>query len=186
MRDDRQPWLVCLNLNREYVTSGRPLQCPGAASAALHARACLSHARDLGWSVAHVQSRHSRLSQSPNFARPIDGLEPLPSEPLFITPKRSALAHPELRARLTAERPLYVYMVGFSLALEGLATLFDAVDAGVALRIVDDAVASPAFGDRSGVEMDRAALAIAASLSAVASTSELLQTAPVRVVSLGA
>lgn len=185
MRDDRQPpWLVCLNLNREYVTAGRPLYAPAAAAAAIHARACLSHARDLGWPVAHVQSRHSRLSQNPSFARPIDGLEPLPSEALFLTQRRSAFAHAELRARLIAERPPSVFLVGFSLAFEGLASLFDASDLGASLRVVEDAVATPPIGDRSAAEMDRAALAIAASLSCVVSSADVLQTSPNRIVSL--
>lgn len=185
MRDDRQPpWLVCLNLNREYVTPGRPLYAPGAPAAAIRVRACLSHARDLGWPVAHVQARHSRLSQSPSFSRPIDGLEPLPSEPLFLTPRRSAFAHAELRARLIAERPPAVFLVGFSLAFEGLATLFDAADLGAAARVVEDAVATPPIGDRSAAEMDRAALAIAASLSCLVESADVLQTSPNKIVSL--
>lgn len=184
MRDDRQPpWLVCLNLNREYVTPGRPLYAPGAAAAAIRARACLSHARDLGWPVAHVHARYSRLSKSSNFARPIDGLEPLPSEALFFTPRRSAFAHAELRARLIAERPPAVYLVGFSLAVEGLASMFDAADLGAVVRLVEDAVATPAIGDRSAAEMDRAALAIAASLSCVAASADMLQTSPNKIVS---
>jgi nicotinamidase-related amidase len=182
--EEARSWLLCLNLNREYVTPGRPLHAAGAAAAAMRARACLSHARDLGWSVAHVQSRHSRLSRSARFARPIDGLEPLPSEALFITAGRSALAHPELRARLVSRRPSAIFLVGFALAHEGLASLFDAADLGLPLRIVEDAVASPAIGDRSAWEIDRAALAIAGSLSCIASSADLLQTSSGKIVSL--
>jgi nicotinamidase-related amidase len=186
MIEPRSAWLVCLNLNREYVTPGRPLFAPAAAAAATRARACLSHARDLGWQVVHVQSRHSPLGFDARFARPIDGLEPLPTEALFITQRRSAFAHPELRARLVSDRPDAVFLVGFSLALEGLASLFDAVDLGLSLRIVEDAAASPAIGDRSAAEMDRAALALAASFSSVATCAEVLLTSPSKIVRLGA
>jgi nicotinamidase-related amidase len=179
--DGPAPWLLCLNLNREYVTPGRPLNAFGGLAAASCARRLLYRARDLGWTVAHVQSRR-RLANSDSFARPIEGLEPLPSESLFIMRQRSALAHIDLRARLSAERPPAVYLVGFAFAHEGLATLFDAVDLGLPLRVIEDAVASPAIGDRTGAEIDRAALAIAASLSAIANSAEALEATATTVV----
>ena len=126
-------WLLCLNLNREFVTPGRP---------------------------RHAQSGIAA--------------EPLPSEALFLVRHRSALAHIDLRARLNADRPATLYLAGFALAHEGLATLFDAVDLGLSVRVVADAVASPAIGDRSSGEIDRAALAIAASLSGVTNCREAL------------
>lgn len=184
MMDGRQlPWLVCLNLNREYVTPGQPLYAPGAAAAAMRARACLSHARDNNWSIAHVLRRHTQLRRSHNFTRPIDGLEPLPSEALFITEQCSAFAHIELRARMLADRPPAVFLVGFSLAVEVLASVFDAADIGAPVRVVQDAVATPPIGDRSAAEMDRAAFAIAASLSSLVSSADVLQTSPARIVS---
>ena len=172
------PWLLCLNLSREHVTPGRPLHAHGGVSAASQARSLLYSARERGWVVAHVQNRRARLANAGDFARPIEGLEPLPSEALFLVPQRSALAHLDLRARLIADRPPAIYLVGFTLAHEGLATLFDAVDLGLSLRIVADAVASPAIGDRSSSEIDRAALAIAASLTGVINSSEALNAAP--------
>lgn len=177
-----RPWLICLNLNREYVTVGRPLHVPEGGAAASIARSLLYHAREARWTVAHVQTRRRRLANSDSFARPIEGLEPLPSEALFIIRQRSALAHLDLRARLSAERPPAIYLVGFAFAHEGLATLFDAADIGLPLRVVEDAVASPAIGDRSGAEIDRAALAIAASLSAVAASTQVLSAGPNTVV----
>lgn len=171
---ERTPWLLCLNLHREYVTPGRPLHAHGGAAAADRTRSLLYVARERRWTVAHVQTRRRALANSEMFARPIAGLEPLPSEPLFIIRQRSALAHLDLRARLCAERPPTVYLAGFAFAHEGLATLFDAIDIGLPARVVEDAVASPAIGDRSAAEIDRAALAIAASLSAVADSAHVL------------
>jgi nicotinamidase-related amidase len=96
--------------------------------------------------------------------------------------RRSALAHPELRARLAAERPGPVYLAGFSLAHEGLATMFDAIDLGLPLRLIEDAVASPAIGDRDADEIDRTGLAIAASLSSLATGAEVLHAPHGRIV----
>ncbi|MGQ0533765.1 MAG: cysteine hydrolase family protein [Caulobacteraceae bacterium] len=170
------PWLLCLNLNREYVTPGRPLHAQSGALAASHARTLLYGARERGWTIVHVQGKRGRLSNT-DFARPIEGLEPLPSEPLFLVRQKSALAHPDLRARLSADRPSALYLIGFTLAHEGLATFFDAVDLGLSPRIVADAMASPSIGDRSSTEIDRAALAIAAALSGVTNSSEALSAA---------
>lgn len=171
------PWLLCLNLNREYVTPGRPLHAHSGVPAAARARTLLYAARERSWTVAHVQGRRSRLSGADDFSRPIEGLEPLPSEPFFLVRHNSALAHPDLRARLSADRPAVLYLIGFTLAHEGLATFFDAIDLGLSVRIVADAVASPAIGDRTSAEIDRAALAIAASLTGVATVSETISAA---------
>ena len=167
-------WLLCLNLNREFVTPGRPRHAQSGIAAASAARTLLCGARERGWTIAHVQARKGNLSSADDFARPIEGLEPLPSEALFLVRHRSALAHIDLRARLNADRPATLYLAGFALAHEGLATLFDAVDLGLSVRVVADAVASPAIGDRSSGEIDRAALAIAASLSGVTNCREAL------------
>lgn len=174
MSTSAAPWLLCLNLNREHVTPGRPLYIQSGIAAASQARSLLYRARERGWTVAHIQSRRARLANGDDFARPIEGLEPLPSEALFLVRQRSALAHLDLRARLSADRPRAIYVVGFSLAHEGLATMFDAVDLGLCLRVVADAVASPAIGDRTSSEIDRAALAIAASLTGVTNSNEAL------------
>lgn len=168
------PWLLCLNLNREYVTPGRPLHAQSGVKAAGSARTLLYGARERGWTVAHIQARRSRLANLNDFAQPIEDLEPLPCEPLYLVSKCSALTHLDLRARLSADRPPALFLIGFTLAQEGLATMFDAVDLGLAVRVVADAVASPPIGDRSSAEIDRAALAIAASLAEITISSEAL------------
>lgn len=172
---DRKPWLLCLNLQREYVTRGRPLYAPAAAAAATCARTCIARARENGWTVVHVQTNVSGRAKKGEFARPIDGLEPLPSEPLFRVAERSAFANEGLLSRLVAERPPEIYMVGFAFAHEGLASLFEAASMHLPLHVVEDAVASPAIGDRNASEVDRVALAIAASLSSIVSSGSALR-----------
>ncbi|MES1200112.1 MAG: isochorismatase family protein [Pseudomonadota bacterium] len=166
-------WLLCLNLQREFITAGRPLYASEAAAAATRARICLSVARELGWRVAHIQVRRKTSAGSRDFERPIEGLEPLPSEAVFVTENRSALSHPILRTQLVSSRPEAIYAVGFSLAHEGLASVFDAAGLDLPLQVVEDASASPSIGDRSARDIDRAALAIAASVSGVTSSAAL-------------
>ncbi|MBS0384334.1 MAG: isochorismatase family protein, partial [Proteobacteria bacterium] len=101
----RKPWLLCLNLQREFIMPGRPFYAPAGPAAATSARRCLSRARDYGWTIVHVQTDAARRARSDEFARPIDGLEPLPSEPLFRIAQRSAFANDDLRNRVLSERP---------------------------------------------------------------------------------
>jgi nicotinamidase-related amidase len=178
------PWLLCLNLQREYATPGRPLYAPYWESVAALARGCLDHARVEGWRVAHVRSRRARLANDKFFARPIEGLEPSPSEPVYSTEHRSALGHPELRASVREPGPRAIYVIGFSLALDGLATLFHASDLGLPARIVAGAAGSPPIGDRNAADIDRAALAIAASQSGIVTSQELLGASPATLVRL--
>lgn len=184
MTDPAAPWLICLNLNREYVTPGRPLFADGGEEAAACARRVVHHARSSGWTVAHVQTRGARLANADQFQRPIEALEPLPSEPLFLVRWRSAFAHTGLRDRVSAERPSRIYLIGFALAHEGLATLLHGLDTGLPVRVIGDACASPPIGDRSAAEIDRATLAVAGSLSALADSREVLQVASNVIVSL--
>ena len=177
MSDRAAPWLICLNLNREYVTPGRPLFADQGEVAAACARRVVHHARSSGWTVAHVQTRGARLANADQFQRPIEALEPLPSEPLFLVRGRSAFVHSGLRDGISSDRPSRIYLIGFALAHEGLATLLHGLDTGLPVRVVADACASPPIGDRSAAEIDRATLAIAGSLSALADSREIFQVA---------
>lgn len=169
-----QPWLICLNLQREYVTPERPLYAPNGEEVADVAHQCLERARGLRWPIAHVQTRRVRLANNKSFARPIEGLEPLPSEPVFATAYLSALTHAGLREHLMETPPRSVYLIGFSLAHDGLATLFHGWDLGLPMIAVEGAMGSPSIGDRNAAELDRMALTVAASLSGLVTREEFL------------
>jgi nicotinamidase-related amidase len=169
-----QPWLICLNLQREYTTPGRPLFAPHGERVASVARECLQHARASHWPIAHVQTRRVRLANGKAFSRPIEGLEPSPSEPVFATGYLSALTHAGLRAHLMETPPESVYLIGFSLAHDGLATLFHGWDLGLPMIAVEGAMGSPSIGERSAAEIDCTAFTVAASLSGLVTKEEFL------------
>lgn len=177
-------WLLCLNLQREYVTPGRPLHAPHGEAVADVARSCLQHARKERWRIAHVQTGRVRLANNKMFSRPIEGLEPSPSEPVFSTEYRSALTHAGLRDELMLAPAHTVYVVGFSLAHDGLATLFHGLDLDLPVRIVQGAAGSPSLGERSAAEIDRAAFAIAASQGGLATNQDFLGAPTANVVRL--
>ncbi|MDP3853774.1 isochorismatase family protein [Phenylobacterium sp.] len=130
--------LVCLDLQR-----GRLSGVSDGADRSLEAcRRVLEQARRRRWPILHVHRREATLEDG----RPIVGLEPLPSEPIYLRSGPSAFSH---RGFCQAARayggPLA--LIGFSLCDSVLATAFAAVDRDLTVEVVRDAVALGGGGD---------------------------------------
>lgn len=142
-------WLVCLDLQREYVVPGRACYSPAHAAVVLACRQALDVARADGWRVVHSQTRADDIGLTPRdmFGAPIEGLRPLVTEPVFFRRTLSAFANPAFAAEMRAARGAEVFLIGFSLAGSCLATALAAVDEGLELTLLDDAVgAGPSDG----------------------------------------
>jgi len=126
--------LVCLDLQR-----GRAAGLPAAAATAGACRKVIDAARLRSWPILHVHRRES----DPGAGRPILGLEPLPSEPVYVRPGASAFSHQGFaHAAQGLGGPLA--LIGFSLCDSVLATTFAALDRRLPVEILIDAVfASP-------------------------------------------
>lgn len=125
--------LVCLDLQRIRLLDGA---APEGERTARACRAVLDQARARRWPVLHVHRREA----SPERGRPIAGLEPLPSEPVFYRPGPSAFSHRVFRQSVQAlGGPLA--LIGFSLTDTVLATAFAAADRDLQIEVVRDAVA---------------------------------------------
>jgi nicotinamidase-related amidase len=119
--------LVCLDLqrNRQSGEAQEPVvsQC----------RRVLAEARRRRWPVLHV---HARTLAD---LRPIAGLEPQPTEPVFVRQGPSAFSNANFaRAALALGGPLA--LIGFSLEDTVLATAFAAADRDLAVDVILDAV----------------------------------------------
>lgn len=146
-------WLVCIDLQREYVVPGRPLYSKAADGVAKAGSRLLAHARADGWRVVHTQLRHADGLFAPTglFGAPIEGLRPRISEPVFFRSGLSAFSNPEFAAELRDAMGEEVYLIGFSLNHTCLATAFAAVDAGLSVTVVEDAMGvSPCAGVSEG------------------------------------
>jgi nicotinamidase-related amidase len=136
-------WLICLDLQRDYVIPGRPRYAAANAEVAAACVRVLSLARDEGWRVVHSQFRAEPTSLRPRelFDAPIEGLRPRISEPVFFRCGLSAFANPAFAAELRcARKEEEVFLIGFSLADTCLATALAGVDAGLSLTLLEDAV----------------------------------------------
>jgi len=150
--------LVCLDLQR-----GRLANAISSESLARSVSACrqvLEQARRRRWPVLHVHRREASAEAS----RPIPGLEPLPSEPIYLRLGPSAFSHRGFSQTAQAYGgPLA--LIGFSLCDSVLATAFAAVDRKLSVEVVRDAVAVNA---RDELALRQAMAAPIASLSPLA------------------
>jgi nicotinamidase-related amidase len=135
-------WLICLDLQRDYVVPGRPRYAAANTEVAATCAQVLSLAREEGWRIVHSQVRAHAPTPWPRelFGAPIEGLRPLISEPVYFRRGLSAFTDPGFAAELRAARGAEVYLMGFSLADTCLATVLAGVDEGLSLTLVEDAV----------------------------------------------
>jgi nicotinamidase-related amidase len=137
-----RPWLICLDLQRDYVVPGRPRYAAANTDVAAACARVLDLARDEGWRIVHSQLRYEATALWPGelFGAPIEGLRPLISEPVYFRRGLSAFASQGFAAELRAARDADVYLIGFSLTDTCLATVLAGVDQGLSLTLVEDAV----------------------------------------------
>jgi nicotinamidase-related amidase len=133
-------WLICMDLQREYVVPGRPHYAAANAEIAAACGRVLSLAREGGWRIVHSQLHPANDGQRSMFGAPIEGLRPLITEPVFFRRGLSAFANPAFALALREARDADVFLMGFSLADTCLATALAAIDEGLSLTLIEDAL----------------------------------------------
>ena len=127
----RERLLVCLDLQQSSVPGQETDRC------VVNCRRVLSHARRSGWRVVHVHAKNA----CPEDARPIDGLEPLSSEPLVYRTGVSAFSSRVFR-QMVAGLAGELVIIGYSMSSSCLATAMVAYDNDLAVTLVEDAVSA--------------------------------------------
>lgn len=143
----RAPWLLCVDLQKEHVTPGRPLYAPHAEAAVKAAARVVDHARRHGWTVIHAhRRRHSGLFAGGAMSAAIEGLWPLASERVFRREGLSAFSNAALAELVQRAAPPELYLIGLCLHQSGLASAFSAADLGLEVVVISDATAAAAAG----------------------------------------
>ncbi len=172
MRASVNRLLVCLDLQQAFAPDGPGVRA-GAAGCVENCRRILDRARGWDWSIVHS---HRRTGLERTVSPPVRGLEPRATEPVMTRQGLSAFSSGSLRALVEGAREVELVVIGLSFATSGLATLFSALDLGLSVVLVEDAVGPP------GTE--QAALQIAGPLARLVSTDRLIgQETPLRLVS---
>jgi nicotinamidase-related amidase len=158
--------LVCLDLQRSRQSGD------GQGAIVSLCRRVLNEARRRGWPVLHVHGR--TLADG----RPIAGLEPRPTEAVFLRQGPSAFSNANFtHAALALGGPLA--LIGFALEDTVLATAFAAADRDIAVDVILDAVFTGA------PEPDVANGALLAPLHALAPRARLIDSRDLLVVDAG-
>jgi nicotinamidase-related amidase len=146
--------LLCLDLLGP--TSASDVQTVSAPFANT-CRRIMAHARGAGWPVVHVHA----ASRFGGGYRAFEGLEPLPTEPLFYRLGVSAFSSPEFRTLSRANPHAELVIVGASSDSACLATILAAFDRNLPAALVEDAV-SVSPQERAGLEGFRQIISVLA------------------------
>jgi nicotinamidase-related amidase len=159
-RAGHRPWLICLDLQRHYVVTGHDDYRAEAQEVVRRCAKVLDLARASDWRVVHSQLRRAcDVSRRRDyFGAPIEGLRPLISEAVYLRDGLSAFSNRDFAAKLAEAIGDEVFLIGFSLADTCLATVLAAVDHGLCLTLVEDAIGVGATGGRTPEQIARGLL----------------------------
>lgn len=139
--------LLCLNLQNDYTSKLGPLFVEDSDEVVLAIERVLSHARAKNWPVVHMHSRSPNLFAG--HGRPIPGMEPRRDEPVLIKKKYSALRSEAFVRLIREARVDSIFVIGFALAVDCVATAHDAADMGLPLVYVAEGIGTPPMADYS-------------------------------------
>lgn len=150
------PVLLCLDLQQEFVTPGRPWADPDGHEVALICARIIEAARKAGWALVHSQLHQGApMIAGHGLTQPIPGCEPRPGEVLLRRAGVSAYAHPDLDGILEGGGADSAFVIGFSAPMSMTATLFDAADRLHPLSLIEEAIGAADVGEW-GAEHTRA------------------------------
>lgn len=156
--------LACLDLQRASLG---PRGEAGPDRCVVNCRRVLAHAREAGWGVVHVHTRRA----CPDEGRPIEGLEPLTSEPVVYRAGISAFSSAAFRALAEGAE---LVIIGYSC----LATALIAYDEDMAVTLVEDAVSAALFDSSTREALEAVTRQVARPFVALTDTRTLLGDAP--------
>jgi Isochorismatase family len=133
--------LVCLDL----VQSPEP-PTPETQLRIDRCRRLLTYARNAEWAMSHVYPHTAGRS-----TRPLPGLEPLPSEPVYYRTGASAFSNKVFRRTLKEEPDLELVILSLSLSSTSLGTALSAYDHDIAVTLIEDTL-RPDAANASGLE----------------------------------
>lgn len=131
----------------------------------------MTFARSADWAVNHVYQRSG--GRSP---RPLAGLEPLPSEPVYYRTGASAFSNRAFSRAMREELTIELVILALSLSPAAVGTALAAHDQDIAVTLVGDTLSRDAV-DASGVEaIETIARALVAPFVQIRSAEEFIDT----------
>lgn len=141
-----EPVLVCLDLQQDQAAYSTPAERERRKRCVEACQDLMAQARRLQWKIVHVHTSSGRVGPLSQGAKPIPGLEPRPSEPIFYRQGPSAFATGAFQEYLKRIAAPHLILAGFSLETSALFTAVAAQDFGVPVSIVRGAVDAAPVG----------------------------------------
>jgi nicotinamidase-related amidase len=172
-----EPVLVCLDLQQEQQAAASPAERERRRSCVDACKQVLAGARGLHWKIAHVHYAQGRLGPLSAGSKPIPGLEPRPSEPIFYRQAPSAFSSGAFQEYLKLIAAPQLILVGFSLDGSALFTAMAAQEAAVPVTVVRGAVDVPPMGLLGSDVVESVLLGVVGGFTEILDTEELFDRA---------
>ncbi|SFS30676.1 cysteine hydrolase family protein [Marininema halotolerans] len=133
--------LVVIDVQREYVTEGRPFYLQGIEPSLNNIQKVLAKARQDGWEIIHV--RHLQegniFAKDTEFAAFVPGFEPLTEEQEIHKGNFSCFSSPEFEQRLSELKDYRIHIVGYGSTMCCLSTIIEGYHKGYEMVFIHDA-----------------------------------------------
>jgi ureidoacrylate peracid hydrolase len=169
------PILVLIDIQREYVTPGRPFFLSGIGPSLQQCRALLDHAREGCWPVAHVHHVTDKhlFNRNLEYSQPVAGFAPRAHEMLFQKDKLSCFSNRAFEELIESASRAPVLVAGYNSPMCCTATIVDAFNRGHRFHFVSDASWARPIGARSESESHLAACDLLRLYADVVSTADV-------------
>jgi nicotinamidase-related amidase len=176
---DGCPILILVDLQREYLSSTRPLALADAPAAIVNCIKLLEHARDLQIPVAFLRWSQPAKIFSPDsqFSDWVDGCRPSGSDMVFDRAWPSCYANQQFTKMMDSGGGRNAVIAGFTGAVACLATIVEGVARQHRYTFLQDASASHGHGARTTSEMHASAISIISLYAEVDTTENWLHRA---------
>jgi len=163
-RPGRERLLVCLDLQR----GSQPVGC-APDGCLVNCRRMLAHARRESWRVVHVHSKNADRA----YALPIDGLEPLPSEPVLYRSGLSAFSNRAFQ-EMVEGRAVELVIIGYSMTSALVGTALIAYEEALPVVMVEDAICSAVLDSATRDAIELLGRRVATPFATMACTDEVI------------
>lgn len=169
--------LVLIDVQKEYITEGRPFCLETIAPSLENLRALQAHARKQGWKVVHMyhQQNSECFTYGSEFSQYIEGFEPLEGEKNFMKTDFSCFSSPEFTAMIDRNRNQEIIVAGYGATMCCLSTMIDAHHRGYDVLFVKDATCAKRTTHFGEQQLKDFVVDIAPAYATLVTTAEVLE-----------
>ena len=168
------PLFIFVDLQREFLMEGRPLQIVGADPALANCRCLLALARAQRFPIAHVRLESAAFYDANGGSEWIEEFRPHGSEMVFLHPKPSCYSNSEFKNMMDRGGGAAAILCGLAGSASCLATLIDAHANSHKVQFAFDASSSNALGVDMEIAVHEAAVCIASQFAELLPTKRIL------------